>query len=270
MVNFSQYIFYISDNLTTNDFHTKEVASIKNENNVGNEARIAIIPLSRQANIFDTPGELLVDKKTGDLSIVTEIPNSDRDGYKVIDITKDLKFELKKLENTLDQLRKSTNIYSEKVKALEYALPFIKVNNQNLELKKENLKEKVNTLYDDFNQAKASNKLIGEKIIILGDTYNAFNEDIDNTIDTLFNMGDYYLDKSKELKTKIITDHNRHLDMMSTMGKIMYNARSIMLVAIPKVDKDEFKRFKENYEGMLLALQLTLRLKEIATSTTVL
>ena len=249
MVNFSQYIFFINnDPNTTSKFHTKEVASIDNQDNEGKELRLAIVPLARQVNVFDTPGELVMDKNTGDLSIVTEKLKSDGSGYEVEDVTKDLKLDIRKVSNETDQLRKSLNIYNDKLRALEFPPPYLEDVNDELAVKTNRLSQDITALNNDLDTVK--NDLLSNRTSIntLQSTFN--------TLVSSQNLGniDYSglqsrINQYPAKKSKILSDHEKHLDLMSMIAKIQFNLKNIDIVVNPKVSKTAFNDFKAKHQG---------------------
>lgn len=77
--------------------------------------RTAILPLNREAGIYDTPGELMVDTRTADLSVVGK-------NLQPIEITKELRDQINSKDQIIGQVNKTIEYISTDTEALSSTL----------------------------------------------------------------------------------------------------------------------------------------------------
>ena len=77
--------------------------------------RTALLPLNREAGIYDTPGEIMVDTRTGDLSVVGK-------NLQPIEITKELRDQINSKDQIIGQVNKTIEYISSDTGALSSTL----------------------------------------------------------------------------------------------------------------------------------------------------
>ena len=77
--------------------------------------RTAILPLNREAGIYDTPGELMIDTRTADLSVVGK-------NLRPIEITKELRDQINSKDQIIGQVNKTIEYISTDTEALSSTL----------------------------------------------------------------------------------------------------------------------------------------------------
>ena len=123
--------FYIDINYDTSmkakdDTSTKAAPSeATGFNSLKHADRNILYPLLRENNYSNYPGELMLNNRTGDISIISNEVSDTTHSYKIVDVTENIMHMLRFSSNVLGDSFKMIPIYNEKVRWLEDSFEYI-------------------------------------------------------------------------------------------------------------------------------------------------
>lgn len=239
MVNFTSYSFEVNAYPTTAKFHTEKAK------------RFAIVPYDRSNPSYDTPGELVVDSRTGDLSLVLNERSTVAPGYRIADITKELKNQLISLEAQSGRIRKAAQFEEARTFNIEWTNPNLNRVNAELKAEAETILARVKATLE---RVKGLNQEVGTTAQKVNDfkilVQEAVKTGSDLDLAPLREIQAAYpakVDKIWEEKSKVER-------ALSDLAISMYNLESIRLIALLKVDKTDFESFRDTREGYYRSL----------------
>lgn len=206
--------------------------------------RNVLLPYNRDNNYFQYPGELIVNSRTGDLSIVSDVSKGDG-SYKIVDVTENISNMLRVSSNAIGGMFKMIPIFNEKVRWLSESYKFINENNDSIDNFYRDLDTKINDLYnrlqnldkaskDNENDIAEMKKELDRQreIIMTGEFHNAWNELNDNIRNQLPVLRERYINFMKD-----------YFDIASVVALSYYNLDNINELANKKVTVDQFNRY---------------------------
>lgn len=256
LISKASYYVDFKDSIHTDAFHTKEYNDNPNEDPNSYTKRIVLLPYNSNNNYFDTPGELTMDPRTGDVGIVSDMIDTEReisDGiitYKLIELTKDLRTDLKHVEAISEQIKRSNDLYKEMIKNHKHRRENIARNNVYLNEKVLRVKsiadetkatlDKIRRDVDSLRARKAQiTPLINQ--VSSAENKNRLKGRFDR-VDEIWNTD--FANRKKEFKE--LSD--RILSVASLAAKSIYNIESIRKIVTPKVDRTVWEAFKAKQE----------------------
>ncbi len=206
--------------------------------------RNVLLPYNRDNNYFEYPGELIVNSRTGDLSIVSDVSKGDG-SYKTVDVTENISSMLRISSNAIGAMFKTIPILNEKLRWLNESYKFINANNNWLDNFYNQLNKDINDLYkrlQNLDKSSSDNeKDIVEmkkeldrqrEIVMTGEFHNAYE-----TLNTTIRK------QLPELRERYINFMKDYYDIANVVAMSYYNLDNINELANKKVTVDQFNRW---------------------------
>lgn len=267
LISKANYYVDLKESIHTDAFQTKEYNNNPDEDPNKYTKRIVLLPYNSNNNYFDTPGELTMDPRTGDVGIVSDELDKERERntgvitYKLIELTKDLRKDLKHVESISEQIKRSNDMYKEIIQNHKHRRANIAKNNILLDEKIKRIKaiadetkatlDKIRHDIDETRTRKAAiTPLINQ--VSSTDNKDALKGRFDQ-VDRLWNTE--FANRKKEFKDLA----DRILSVASLASKSIYNIESIRKIVIPKVNRTDWEAFKAKQEAFYRELEAKIR-----------
>lgn len=256
LISKASYYVDLKDSIHTDAFQTKEYNNNPDEDPNKYTKRIVLLPYNSNNNYFDTPGELTMDPRTGDIGIVSDQLDRERERntgvitYKLIELTKDLRKDLKHVEAISEQIKRSNDLYKEMIKNHKHRRANIAKNNTLLNAKvmrvkaiADETKAAIDKIRRDVDALRVRRAAITPLInqVSSAENKNRLKGRFDR-VDEIWN-NDF---ASRKREFKDLAD--RILSVASLAAKSIYNIESIRKIVTPKVNKTDWEAFKVKQE----------------------
>ena len=267
LISKANYYVDLKESIHTDAFQTREYNNNPDEDPNKYTKRIVLLPYNSNNNYFDTPGELTMDPRTGDVGIVSDELDKERERntgvitYKLIELTKDLRKDLKHVESISEQIKRSNDMYKEIIQNHKHRRANIAKNNRLLDEKIKRIKaiadetkatlDKIRHDIDETRNRKATiTPLINQ--VSSTDNKDTLKGRFDQ-VDRLWNTE--FANRKKEFKDLA----DRILSVASLASKSIYNIESIRKIVIPKVNRTDWEAFKAKQEAFYRELEAKIR-----------
>ena len=197
-----------------------------------------------------------MDPRTGDIGIVSDQLDRERERntgvitYKLIELTKDLRKDLKHVEAISEQIKRSNDLYKEMIKNHKHRRANIAKNNTLLNAKvmrvkaiADETKAAIDKIRRDVDALRVRRAAITPLInqVSSAENKNRLKGRFDR-VDAIWN-NDF---ASRKREFKDLAD--RILSVASLAAKSIYNIESIRKIVTPKVNKTDWEAFKAKQE----------------------
>ena len=216
-----------------------------------NVKRLAIRPLNRESGIFDTPGELMLDTRTGDISVVGE-------NLQPIDITKSIRTDINSLDQIMGEINKSIEYIDCDVKSLRENLLSLFADTPT------GLRKLSDVVNDIDTKVKSYGPPLETAVTNVKATKDTSDTRLNGATTTKNNLENGYSNLVTSTKQKVTAYPNTRntlrntttafLHAISEISQSYYNLTTINNVANSKVTKDAYNKFKSKNDNIYNSL----------------
>ena len=247
MVNFSSYYVETMDHDNVLTFDTLNIERNK------------LVPYNRENAQFDSPGELVVDNVTGDVSIVSNTLNPNGVGYVLIDVTKDIRsVVLDCNRRVLDGLLLS-NKFKEQMRHLTDSFTYLLENGNTLDSTILVLNGKILLFDADIDALLAEAVQLRNELDLTTLSIDNKKSDFDLNSPTAVQNLNTSIARVNALREEFIDQMKSYNLIMSEVGLDKFNLNSIDLTADKKVLQSDFNAFKTKHNNFYQSLSSIVR-----------
>ena len=213
--------------------------------------RLAIRPLNRESGIFDTPGELMLDTRTGDISVVGE-------DLRPIDITKSIRTNINSLDQIMGEINKSIEYIDCDVKSLKENLLSLFGDTPT------GLRKLSDVVNDIDTKVKSYGPPLESAVNAVKSTKDTSDTRLSEANTAKTNLENGYSNLVTSTKQKVAAYPNTRNTLRTTTTKLLhaiseisqsyYNLTTINKVANSKVTKDAYNKFKSKNDDIYNSL----------------
>lgn len=217
--------------------------------------RNILIPYNRDSKLYEYPGELVVDRRTGDLSVVSDIPDS-KTGFKIVDVTNNISMMLRVSGNVLGNLEKVIPFLNEKTRWLSDSMDYISKNTDWLKDLYNDLDHKINELYNRLKALDSAADANGRDIEAMGTVVKNYHSIIMNgefkqAYDQLNGPIRQQLPVLRASYIELLT---RYFEIASVESQIDFNLRDIENLMRTKLTGGKFLQYEASFITTLESL----------------